>query len=390
MMNSSFPLFDVFSELRLLDFQIGVQEYALALKALSGGFGSCSRRDLIFMCQTIWGKTREEQVKIAGVINKFLPEELTADQFKQIVAQFEKAEADSGKKENSQKEKPAEPSETKNRSTVSSESEKDRPSQLPEDKSKKESGQKKENAQDSFSGSTETIPGGADIGSPETEIFQLDPEFDFTGILPITRRQMKRAWRSYRRLQRTGTPKVLDIRKTIEQIYHTGSIANLILVPHRSNMARLLIFADEDGSMTPFRYIIRELLDSAMHSGFAKAAVLYFHNVPEDGVFDDSLLTSRIEIDNVLATFRNEGILIISDAGSARGGYNMDRAESTFVFIQRIKSFTLNIAWLNPTPADRWDDTTADLICKKCEIPMFTMDRSGLDKAMTVLRGKTN
>lgn len=389
MSNHPLPLLEIFLRLRR-NFQIGIQEYLVALDALGKGF--CSRKRFIFMCQTIWAKTKDEQDQVAEIINRLLPKELTENEFDKLISQLEPSDETRQKHEVSQTrkspetEKPAQASESKPVKPP----EKDKSDKPPEEKSQNKSGQETQNISETFSAWTETTPYSVNIGDAEIQNFQLDPNLDFIGSLPITRRQMKRAWRYYRRMRRTGPPAELDIRKTISQMHRTGTITKLVLIPRRCNMAHILILKDEGGSMTPFRYITQELLDSAIRSGLARVSIFYFHNVPENHVFDDPMLTSQKPVNDAVGTFTNQGVLIISDAGSARGDYNMDRAEDTLRFIQIIRRVTFNIAWLNPTPKDRWEDTTADLIRHKCEIPMFTLDRPGLDQAVDVLRGQVS
>jgi uncharacterized protein with von Willebrand factor type A (vWA) domain len=43
-------------------------------------------------------------------------------------------------------------------------------------------------------------------------------------------------------------------------------------------------------------------------------------------------------------------------------------------------------AWLNPMPNHRWRNTTAEEIARF--VPMFEMNRRGLDAAIDILRGR--
>ncbi|MCJ8282121.1 MAG: hypothetical protein MJK14_20350, partial [Rivularia sp. ALOHA_DT_140] len=45
-----------------------------------------------------------------------------------------------------------------------------------------------------------------------------------------------------------------------------------------------------------------------------------------------------------------------------------------------------NIAWINPKPQKRWLNTTAEEISNL--VPMFEVSRSGLQDAISVLRGR--
>ena len=67
------PLLDVFLELRQREFPLGVREYLLALDALACGLGVGSREDLVFVCQTLWAKSVEEQLHVKDVLDRLLP-----------------------------------------------------------------------------------------------------------------------------------------------------------------------------------------------------------------------------------------------------------------------------------------------------------------------------
>jgi uncharacterized protein with von Willebrand factor type A (vWA) domain len=116
--------------------------------------------------------------------------------------------------------------------------------------------------------------------------------------------------------------------------------------------------------------------------------VYYFHNCPQGYLYRDPQGVEGVPIANVFKQLqpRVAGVLIISDGGAIRGNCNARREEQTRQFLTRARQVTRKIAWLNPLPPQRWTKTTAAAIAR--QVPMFEFDRSGLERAVTVLRGR--
>ncbi|MBD2056569.1 VWA domain-containing protein [Oculatella sp. FACHB-28] len=210
-----------------------------------------------------------------------------------------------------------------------------------------------------------------------------------TEYFPLTRRQMKQSWRFLRRMVRTGTPTELDVEATLNQISRQGMLLEPVLVPRRANQSRLLLLIDQDGSMVPFHSFSERLAETAVRGGrLENANVYYFHNCPMDYLYGDRYFQQAETIDEVLNTVQSSytGVLIFSDAGAARGTLNAERLELTTAFLTTFKRRVRYIAWLNPLPSARWVSTTAGQISQV--VPMFELNRRGLDEAISVLRGR--
>ncbi len=67
------------------------------------------------------------------------------------------------------------------------------------------------------------------------------------------------------------------------------------------------------------------------------------------------------------------------------GEANPARIEETQKFLAGLKQQVRYVAWLNPMPKARWTGTSAEAIAQL--IPMFEIDRKGLDGAIEALRG---
>ncbi|MFN6474495.1 MAG: hypothetical protein RMY36_033100 [Nostoc sp. SerVER01] len=212
--------------------------------------------------------------------------------------------------------------------------------------------------------------------------------FDY---LPVTQRQMKQLWRHLRRMIREGVSTELDVEATIKQIGYQGTFLEPIIVPRRVNRTELLLLIDQDGSMVPFHSLSQRLIETALRGGrLGKSNIYYFHNCPVEYLYQDPNHQQAELIENVLAQLRQERtvLIIFSDAGAARGGFNPERIDLTGEFVKQLKQYVRYIAWLNPMPRSRWLGTTAGEIAHL--IPMYEVNRRGMQDAIDVLRGRSS
>lgn len=210
-----------------------------------------------------------------------------------------------------------------------------------------------------------------------------------TDYLPVTQRQMKQSWRHLRRMVREGDATELDVEATVQRIAHDGMLLNPVLVARRTNRTELVLLMDQDGSMVPFHSLSARLVETALRGGrLGKAGAYYFHNCPVEYLYNDPMHQEAEPIEEVLRGFQRDrtAVLIFSDAGAARGGLNLERAELTATFLQQLKQQVRYVAWLNPMPKPRWNTSTAREIA--LHVPMFEATRQGLDEAIDALRGR--
>ena len=210
-----------------------------------------------------------------------------------------------------------------------------------------------------------------------------------TEYSPITRRQMKQGWRYLRRLVREGTETELDLEETVRQIGYQGFLLKPVLIPPRINRTKLILLADNDGSMNPFQKLSSQLTETAQLAGrLGKTDIYYFHNCPDQYIYYDNLHLEGVSIDEFLkqSASRKAVALIFSDAGAARGGENLERIKLTRKFLDKLKQGVRYIVWLNPMPRKRWTGTTAAEIAQL--VPMFEVSRQGFLGAINTLRGR--
>src|SRR5262249_50830182 len=144
------------------------------------------------------------------------------------------------------------------------------------------------------------------------------------------------AWRAYRRMMRRGRPEEVDVQATVERCYQDGVFLGPALVAPRVNHARLLILEDVGGSMAPFEYITRVVIESAQHAGLAEIAVRYFHDVPVNVVFRERGLAEPEALGDALAPFTDDAVLVYSDGGAARGGADVSRTRRTLDMLEQL------------------------------------------------------
>lgn len=206
--------------------------------------------------------------------------------------------------------------------------------------------------------------------------------------LPATQRQMKQSWRYLRHFVREGLTVELDVDATVRQIGQQGMLLYPVLLPRRINQVELLLLIDRDGSMVPFHSFSERLVEAAVQGGrLGKANVYYFHNCPTEYLYLDPVHQDAVLIEDVVSQLRPSRtvVLVLSDAGAARGGFNPRRRRLTKKIVTQLQQQVRYIAWLNPVPRSRWASTTAGAISEF--VPMFEINRQGLDAAIDALRG---
>jgi uncharacterized protein with von Willebrand factor type A (vWA) domain len=81
-----------------------------------------------------------------------------------------------------------------------------------------------------------------------------------------------------------------------------------------------------------------------------------------------------------------DAVVVISDAGAARGSYDVRRLLETVAFLKAMRARTTHYAWLNPMPRERWSGSTAAQVAR--HVPMFPLDARGMRSVVDALRGK--
>lgn len=371
-------LWDLFQRLRRRGFAIGPTDYEALRQALQAGFGWSSREVLRDLCNSLWAKSCREQETLTALFEQLAPDpddwhySLETDEFPD--------------QEDKQPPLP----------------------DLPEAEPK---------APNQVSPKTESRGGLPAISLTDVKVSERP--FVFVPQFPLTYREVAQTWRRLRRPVRTGAPVELDIEGTIARRSRLGVATTVVLQSRRRNMARLLLLVDRQGSMDPFHRFCDEVCTAIQQAGrLEETALYYFHNVPAEGadeqvlealagqlfptldpvlsqiqplaegcLYSDPTLLSPEPLTDVLESYAaGAAVVLISDAGAARNRYRISRLLDTIAFMKALRSYTSHYVWLNPLPKRYWHNNTAAHIAR--HIPMFPLDRTGIQQAVNVLRGQ--
>ena len=379
------PLLDIFKSLQRHGLPLGIDEYLVLGRSLAAGFGMESRDQLKQLCCMLWGKSENEIRLIERMFEKM---------WQQVEVEVRKEEE--GDRLSTSTSSPASSSTPK--SEVSSDempasaefSSEDLSPEIPETET---------SPSDDLSSELETLDMVLGIDDPvqivqAVQRRQPDKEIKrpryslLNDYFPVTKRQMKQTWRYLRRPIREGIPLELDVEGTVEKIGRKGFLLAPVLVPRRVNRTNLVLLIDREGSMVPFHALSRQLAETAQRGGkLRQTRVYYFHDYPGEYLYRHPALLNAQPIPEMLAEIGERAVvLIISDAGAARGYFDKERVEYTKEFILKLQQSVRYYAWLNPMPGDDWWDNTAGEIAQF--VPMFEMSRGGMSEAINVLRGR--
>jgi len=382
-------LLNLFKELRKWGLPLGVEEYMLAVEALQAGFGIGDRNSLERLCCTLWTKSETEArllKRLLDEIIKRMPVEISKSTSPKL-PQTQQKTSQKSQPQTSSKEpkKSATYSTTSPVSKTSEQSSTITPLEQPEQPVSKPT-------------SPPEIP--LDIDEPE-QVIQAMRQSGFNSLemsyyrpnsideyLPVTPRQIKQSWRFLRCRVREGSLEELDVEGTVEKICREGVLLQPVMMPSYKNRSKLVLLLDQGGSMVPFHHLSRQLIDKAQQGGnITQIGVYYFYNYPEKYLYTDPNRLKYQLVTSILESMDSRtGVLIVSDAGAARGNFNKDRVEYTVKFLKQLEQSVSYYTWLNPMPNDSWQNTTAGAIASF--VPMFEMSREGLNAAINSLRGR--
>ncbi|EAZ90087.1 VWA domain-containing protein [Crocosphaera chwakensis] len=369
------PLYYLFNALRRQGWSLGIDDYVTAVKLLETGIivgnsrigEETEKRDLEQLCSWLWAKSPQQEEIIYQLCQQIRVNYSVKLPFLDSVTKVPETTKNKDKPQVPQKK---EPPLLPPRRLFQSEIEKDYSIPLNQP--------------------TGEVAQAVKLTELDDDSQKSHRSFVFLReYFPVTQRQMKQCWRSLRRLVREGKPEELDIEATIHKVSQIGIFTEPVLRPRRTNCSDLILLVDQMGSMVPFHYLSRQLIETAQRGGkLRKTDVYYFHNCPRDYLFQEPSLFEKMSLTDVFANLDNRAVaLIISDAGAARHHYDRDRIEQTQTFLKQLRTAVRYCAWLNPMPRDTWEQTSASVIAQF--IPMFSLSRNGLNAAISVLRGRS-
>lgn len=341
----------LFHRLRSAGFSLSVNEYLAALDAAQGGFGANDLDDLRQMLRMLWCHSPAEQSQFELIFTE------TPQSLQSIDSPIKKVD---------------QPQATLPPSDQGSQAFNDaRSNPLP--------------APD-----TEPEITALPVRSPFIPI-EIEDLPELYTYHPLSRRSMSYCWRNLSRMATAGVSDLLDESATVYRAARQGFFLEPVYQKRSVNQAKVLLLIDQGGSMTPFHRFTRDFVETALLPRFFPedhVHVGYFHNFPTDYIFRDAHLTLPRETADLLAECDQEtSVLIVSDAGAARGYRKMERIRKTTEFLAKLKRQSNLVSWLNPMPIDRWQGSSAEVIAYL--VQMEQMNADGLGNAIDVVRGRS-
>jgi len=376
-------LYEIVSQLRRHGLPLGVDDCNAIRQALAAGFGWASSRALQELCVALWAKSPDEADAVRAVFSRVAPPE------------WDCADAVSDAGQPAVEDRPPA---AQAGNGAGGGPERDAGIQLA-----------------SMPGPTTGAAGG---GLPPWPLLHWDPSLVFLPHYPVTDREVAQIWRRLRRPRRYGPSTELDTAATLDRYCQTGVVTPPVLVPRRRNTASLVLLLDRQGSMTPFHNFVDHILAAIKRSGWLDSlTVAYFRNtVGRSGgynllsrlpdpfgsaidpvihlvpplargrVYDDADLSVPIEFNDLRAKVTpTTGVVVVSDAGAARGALNTTRVLDAVAMLKSLRATAAVVAWLNPLPPTRWENSTAEQVAR--HVPMFALTREGMHHTVDVLRG---
>ena len=352
------PLEGIFLHLVRSGFPLSVRDYEDALAALRLGHGTLTRERLHWLCETLWAHSEEERIRLETLFRNFTRP--TPEAIRTMTRAYEQQDGVSAQSGGTEKGK------------ADAERQSDQgaaPAPLVE-----------------FAAPEKT--GG--IGLPQAQVPStlLRPHI-LTPRSAVGLRQMIVTWRRFRLARRTGPKVQLDIDATIAEKCRCGTLTEPVLIPARSNQARVLVLFDASPSMVPWYRTGQVLAESLFRAQLGHAAIYYFNNDPGDGLFESDRLIRPRALQDVGRLHPGCALLVVGDAGAARGRADRERVRSTRQFVNHARDAEWwPIAWLNPMPRQRWAGSSAARIAAIPGIAMFELTDDGLVMAVDHFRGK--
>jgi len=237
---------------------------------------------------------------------------------------------------------------------------------------------------------------GQGLGLPRLEA--NPPLLGTYGLQPrplLQMRQLALLWRRLRRNQRLGVKQELDLQASLRARCELGVLLRPVLRPCRRNTAKLLILADASPSMAPWQPFLKVLEASLAYGRLGDAALSWFANVPGSSLrvaappqATVARQTARQEsLRELLRRFAGGALLVLSDAGSARGLQSRRRVSRTKAFLETAANLGIEVVWINPMPERRWGGSSAAQIAREGPVLMLPLDEENLARAVDHLRG---
>jgi uncharacterized protein len=364
------PLYDLYEKVKRLDegtdhATVDTQSYLVLLETLQRGYMLMDKQELLLLCEKLWLKPYHRN---SNILNKSVLEQLL-DQALENIAQAQEAAT-----------KPA--AQQPNMRTPKTKRKQDPDKTLPPVvKPPAPSAMDKQlsRQQGSLSIYIDTIdtePETSFASGNDADAQFINKSFLVKGAyLPVNPRRIEQAIRSYRHRLSSLYEKEIDWQQTTIEIGRKGHFEEFMFKSKDVFTSSFTVLIDSSPSMAAFGAYTQEIATAvSRRSRGGLDEVFYFKNYPTTHIYSDKLQFEAVTLDQFEISGR-KSILIISDAGAARGMYNPERVQQTRRFLKRLQKH--KVAWLNPIPRNRWRNSSAEIIASYTD--MFDIGEGSME-----------
>src|SRR5688572_2864389 len=350
------PLYDAFARLMELEKStdhrsVDPNSYLTLVEILHNGYMLNSEDELIFFCKKLWLKPFHRE-------NNVINEKVVEDLVRQNLARYAKPD-DRGKTTENKNIRTTDnisptTSTERQATTAPADTTKEDLKAAPDIKlDDPAKSLKAEESKGDLCISIEEVEGGSKMTERSYASLFNDKTYQFNyEYLPVSRRFIEQTIRSLRyRVKGAGKP-TLDVAATVKQAAIKGRVDNWQLREEDAFTTKWTLLLDHEGSMIAFESLQKVLVEAAFNGTIPNEGdVFYFRNLPGNFLYLNAEHTESIPL-RTFAASKRRNILIVSDAGAARGYLNEDRIQQTYTLLHRLRKH--RIAWLNPLPRERW------------------------------------
>lgn len=371
------PFYNFFDALRKSrEFSLGIAEYYAFLEALQGGFGLekdkglFDKHQVFELCKLLWLKPNQNYTLFEGYFEQQYPlfNDNTPNNADTIP---NKADTTPDNNDKDKDKPPIDLTPAADKPTPQSERQKTRL-----------------NVNSSNEVGNTNLPETENADIPIRKFLLTDDYF------PLAKRQLQQLWRNLPQSRKASSTKTLDLASMVKNMAQKGFLDKIHYQPGYEIINELLVLCDHDGSMVAFDSL-NELITDTLKTVFPnpdqqtqKVNRYYFYNVPQEYVYKNKAHTQYLSMNDLIRKYQNRrvAIIIVSDAGAARGGNTSGRVRPTIRALFELQKITHKIIWLNPMPRNRWAETSAARIANF--VPMFACETQELRQATLFLKGK--
>lgn len=433
----NFPLLDFFEEFRRYDNYtlvrkgITFNQYLILLEALGQGIGLMHEEQLFTICKLILLKPYHSEEVFKDLFEQYL------NRFKDDTGQQDSAVVDTSDTKSSEEkdhtedqQEQSKTTEENNKENKSNQGDKEDPvTREPEqenndpDNSHHESGEegnegtKSPDRDKAFSSHIpiyyERASGEKNISLETDTIYtqgveDQQKEYIVQGrFLPFKERDLQQQYRLVYDKLKSGPTEILW-EDTIQKVAKEGFFSEWVMGTSTQRKSSLYLLIDYSESMIAFYDLCESMAYNLKDRSNKRKQVFYFFNYistpnyvdeweepeqqasPNTAVASSGILFGNPERTEAISLVEfNQGarksIIILSDAGAARGHYRIERVNRTMAFLARMSHH--KVIWLNPMPRTRWKDTSAEYISST--VDMYEVSDRELSLAMKRLKMKS-